>query len=80
MKTKNKTASVLWSVGILQMTLCTIGLFIFGFQTTDSDTNFHLAIVWWVGSIVFGMVFIGLSQVIKLLQKIVDSKEKTTQN
>lgn len=71
MNSRNTISSILLGIGILEIVICLIvGLI-----------NLPSSLAWWIGGFITGMIFIGFSEVIHLLQKIADRLDtKNNQN
>ncbi|WP_409344382.1 hypothetical protein [Paenibacillus sp. MBLB4367] len=69
---KNKIASILFAIGIIEMILS----FAIGIVTGSTANKFipgfalFTALPWWIGGFIAGMLFIGFSEIIKLLHQI----------
>jgi uncharacterized protein YkvS len=71
---KNKVALTLFILGILEIVICFIIGFVSG-QPEESYDKFIIAnaLYWWIGGFVSGMLVIGLSELLNLLQQISDN-------
>lgn len=69
---RNNVSSILLGVGTFEMILC----FIVGFVVGQPEANMHegyryiYALPWWIGGFITGMLFLGLAEVIRLLDLI----------
>ena len=67
---KNIISKILCSVGIIE---CVCGIFVF---LVLSDDNFLIGLPFLVMGIVFGIIFVGFSEIINLLQNNVDNQNE----
>lgn len=68
MNKQNGTASTLKSIGSLIIMACLGVGYLFG--NIPENFNIYFALPWWVGGFIVGILFIGFSEVIQLLQDI----------
>jgi len=71
---RNTVSVCLLGIGILILVIS----FIFGIVSgQDGYGNFAIAIYWWLSGIVVGFFFIGLAEIINLLQKLLDKNSSS---
>jgi hypothetical protein len=76
---RNTISTCLMAIGVLLLAIS----FISGITlATDEygDFQIEIALYWWISGIISGFVFIGLSEIVNLLQKLLDKNSGVTQS